>query len=252
MLRFNAEAARDVSTFIFHLAQAVEENVADSLTVRFKAGRHRRVVPTPVHVREERHGGEACPSPSTASRHVRGARGGGRGIAGRGVFAVRCGEWRCTGRAVGKGREEDARTIPPNSARKGDVNMKVGIASSYTFFFWIAWIIVSAAIAAVTAGLGLILLLPLFWHKRAVVNRNRLLFEPGSNNITCEHGRWFVKDDDLVPISAIDNVKLDRSLLGKIFGWCVITIETRSESYSLSHVSTNEAEAFRKAILSAK
>lgn len=130
--------------------------------------------------------------------------------------------------------------------------MKVGIASSYTFFFWIAWIIVSAAIAAVTAGLGLILLLPLFWYKRAVVNRNRILFETGSNSITCEHGRWFVKDDDLVPISAIDNVKLDRSLLGKIFGWCVITIETRSESYSLSHVSTNEAEAFRKALLSAQ
>lgn len=130
--------------------------------------------------------------------------------------------------------------------------MKVSIASSYTFFFWIAWIIVSAAIAAVTAGLGLILLLPLFWYKRAVVNRNRILFETDSNSITCEHGRCFVKDDDLVPISAIDNVKLDRSLLGKIFGWCVIAIETRSESYSLSHVSTNEAETFRKALLSTK
>ena len=50
-----------------------------------------------------------------------------------------------------------------------------------------------------------------------------------------------------MPISATDNVKLERSLLGKIFGWRVITIETGSESYSLSYVSTNEAGAFRKA-----
>lgn len=130
--------------------------------------------------------------------------------------------------------------------------MKVGIASSYTFFFWIVWIVIAVGICAFAGGLGLLILLLPFWHKRAVVNRNRLLFEPGSKSITCEHGRWFVKDDDLVPISAIDNVKLDRSLLGKLFGWCVITIETRSESYSLSHVSTNEAEAFRKALLSTK
>ena len=131
--------------------------------------------------------------------------------------------------------------------------MKVGVASSYSFFFWIAWSIIPvAAVMQTGEPLILIVLLPLFWYKRAVVNRNRILFETGSNSITCEHGRWFVKDDDLVPISAIDNVKLDRSLLGKIFGWCVITIETRSESYSLSHVSTNEAEAFRKALLTTK
>ena len=130
--------------------------------------------------------------------------------------------------------------------------MKVGVAISYSIFFWIVWIIISVVIGIFTSGLGLLILLPSFWYKKAVVNRNRILFETGSKSITCEHGRWFVKDDDLVPISAIDNVKLDRSLLGKIFGWCVITIETRSESYSLSYVSTNEAEAFRKALLSTK
>ena len=130
--------------------------------------------------------------------------------------------------------------------------MKVGVAISYSIFFWIVWIIISVVIGTFTSGLGLLILLPSFWYKKAVVNRNRILFETGSKSITCEHGRWFVKDDDLVPISAIDNVKLDRSLLGKIFGWCVITIETRSESYSLSYVSTNEAEAFRKALLSTK
>lgn len=131
--------------------------------------------------------------------------------------------------------------------------MKVGIASSYSIFFWTLWIVIAVVIGIFTAGVGaLLILLPSFWYKRAVVNRNRILFETDSNSITCEHGRWFVKDDDLVPISAIDNVKLDRSLLGKIFGWCVITIETRSESYSLSHVSTNEAEAFRKALLTTK
>ena len=130
--------------------------------------------------------------------------------------------------------------------------MKVGIASSYSIFFWTVWIVIAVGIWAFAGALGLLVLLLPFWYKRAVVNRNRILFETGSNSITCEHGRWFVKDDDLVPISAIDNVKLDRSLLGKIFGWCVIMIETRSESYSLSYVSTNEAEAFRKALLSTK
>ena len=156
------------------------------------------------------------------------------------------------GQEVGEGREEAVRAIPPNSARKGDANMKVGIASSYSIFFWIVWIVIAVGICAFAGGLGLLVLLLPFWYKRAVVNRNRILFETGSQSITCEHGRWFVKDDDLVPISAIDNVKLDRSLLGKIFGWCVIMIETRSESYSLSYVSTNEAEAFRKALLSTK
>lgn len=130
--------------------------------------------------------------------------------------------------------------------------MKVGIASSYSIFFWTVWIVIAVGICAFAGALGLLILLLPFWYKRAVVNRNRILFETGSNSITCEHGRWFVKDDDLVPVSAIDNVKLDRSLLGKIFGWCVIMIETRSESYSLSYVSTNEAEAFRKALLSTK
>ena len=38
VLRFDADVARDASTFLFHPQQSVEENADGSLTVRFEAG----------------------------------------------------------------------------------------------------------------------------------------------------------------------------------------------------------------------
>ena len=116
--------------------------------------------------------------------------------------------------------------------------MTIAIAPAVTVIYWLArgW---------------LVPLLPVFiWHKKAVVNRNRILFEEDAHSVTVHHGRWFVLDDDIVQISAIDHIKLNRSVLGKIFGYCDLTLETRSEIYQLKDVSTRQAEAFRDTILS--
>ena len=75
VLRFDAEAARDASAFLFHPGQSVEENEDDSLTVRFEAGGLDEMCWHLITWGGERHGGEArSPSP-TAGQDVRGARG---------------------------------------------------------------------------------------------------------------------------------------------------------------------------------
>ena len=127
--------------------------------------------------------------------------------------------------------------------------MKVSVSTAYSVFFWVKWITISVVLSPFTLGLSLLLLPFLFWYKQAVVNRSKFLFETGGKTITCEHGRWFVLDDDIVQVSAIDNIKLNRSGLGKLFGWCHMTIESRSASYALACVATAEAEAFRKEVM---
>ena len=116
--------------------------------------------------------------------------------------------------------------------------IEVGVARGYSIFFWTAWII---------CILGILLLPILLWYKKAVVNRSRIRFKAGSDRVTVEHGRWFVKDEDTVPVSAIDNIKLDHSVLGKMAGWCDITVVTRSEEYHIPYVSASSAKRFRAA-----
>lgn len=125
----------------------------------------------------------------------------------------------------------------------------VGVSGSYSVFFWVMAIIVTAVAAVASGGIGILIFPFLIWHKLAVVNRTKILFEDNTNRLTFQRGRWLVKDDDVVPVKAIDNVKLNRSLLGKIFGWCDILIETRSEAYKIKNVSTKQAEKFREAFL---
>lgn len=125
----------------------------------------------------------------------------------------------------------------------------VNVAGSYGVFFWISAIIWTTVVAVFTAGFGILLFPILVWYKKMVVNRTKIIFENDTNKLTFQRGRWLVKDDDVVPVRAIDNVKLNRSLMGKIFGWCDILIDTRSETYKIKYVSTKAAEQFRDAFL---
>lgn len=125
----------------------------------------------------------------------------------------------------------------------------VGVSRSYSIFYWVNALLLTTIIAALTAGIGVFLFPIVVWYKLAVINRTKVMFEDSTNMLIFQRGRWFVKDDDIVPVKAIDNVKLNRSILGKIFGWCDISIETRSEVYSIKYVSTRQAERFRLAFL---
>lgn len=119
----------------------------------------------------------------------------------------------------------------------------VRIATVFSVFYWIVW-----------GGLSLLFVITfpiVAWYYFAVVRRKRFEFREGDNRITYVKGGWFVSDDDSLPLRAIDNVKIDRSLLGAIFGWCTIRLETRSENYKLSGVSQSQSQSFRTAILDA-
>lgn len=125
----------------------------------------------------------------------------------------------------------------------------VGVSRAYTFFFWLNAIVWSLLLGTATAGVGFLLLPVLAWYKVAVINRTKILFENETKRFVFQRGRWFVKDDDVVPVKAVDNVKLNRSITGKIFGWCDIQVETRSETYKIKYVATAAAEQFREAFL---
>ncbi|WP_245290258.1 MULTISPECIES: PH domain-containing protein [unclassified Shinella] len=125
----------------------------------------------------------------------------------------------------------------------------VGVSMSFSIFYWCAALIWTTLAAIATGGVGILLFFVFLWRKVAVINRTKIIFENNTNRLTVQHGRWFIKDDDVVPVKAIDNVKLNRSILGKIFGWCDIMIETRSEAYVIKYVSTRMAETFRNDFL---
>lgn len=126
---------------------------------------------------------------------------------------------------------------------------KVRVAGAYSVFFWINAIIWTVILAALTMGVGLLLFPILLWRKIAVINRTGIDYSDDAKSFTFYRGRWFVRDDDTIPVKSIDNVKINRSLSGKIFGWCDVLVETRAEAYKIAHVTTRNAERFRQAFL---
>ena len=125
---------------------------------------------------------------------------------------------------------------------------EVRVGQSYSVFFWLNAVFWSI----ITAGIALPVIVLLAIYKFRVINRSKIQFSNGARAIKFLRGRWFVRDDDMIPVSAVDNVKLDRSILGRIFGWCDILFETRSETYRLRYVSTKQAEQFRDMFLGAE
>jgi len=122
-------------------------------------------------------------------------------------------------------------------------------ARAYSVFFWISAVFWSLLIGAVTAGLGLLLFPFFIWYKLAVINRTRAFYRPGEKAIIFHRGRWFVRDEDAIPVKSIDNIKLDKSVLGNIFGWVNIRFMTRSDDYRIKYVDRNEAMRFRNVFI---
>ena len=133
-----------------------------------------------------------------------------------------------------------------------DAHTNVDLSTAYTVFYWLIDGIVLFFIMLVISGLGspggawlvgCIIVLIKIWYKKAVLNRTKIFYEKGAKQITFQRGRWFVRDEDFIPIKAIDNIKLDRSLPGKIFGFCTLRLATRgNEPYLLKGPSTKQAE----------
>ena len=136
-----------------------------------------------------------------------------------------------------------------------DTHTNVNLSTAYTVSYWL-WNVLFIMLVVVVLGLteeawlvGFILTLLSIWHKKAVVNRTKIFYEKGANKLTFQTGRWFVRDEDFIPIKAIDNIKMDRSLPGKLLGFCTLRLETHgNEPYLMKGPSTKQAEKFRDAI----
>lgn len=121
----------------------------------------------------------------------------------------------------------------------------VGVATSSTVIYWLFWLL----LIVISMGLALIIFPISLIYRLRVTNRTRLVYDENSNRVRYTRGRLFTLDDDVIPVRSIDNVKIDRTVLGSLFGWCNLEIYTRAEKYRLTQVSKQDAEAFREAFL---
>lgn len=81
------------------------------------------------------------------------------------------------------------------------------------------------------------------------IKRNALEFD--GEKITLTIGRIFVVDDEMLPLSSVSSILLDKSLVGRILGYCTIRIITRASNAIVMHnASEKQAIAFRDKIMS--
>lgn len=116
--------------------------------------------------------------------------------------------------------------------------MTIRLARWYTVWFWVIW------------SVPCICILPfpfVYWYKIRVLNRSYIALKEGTLHLY--QGRWFVLDDDVVYVKAIDHIKIDRSLMGYFFGWCSIVITTRNGTFSYKYMDLHAAEAVRGQIM---
>lgn len=116
--------------------------------------------------------------------------------------------------------------------------LEVRIAKAYTIFFWILYCIPS------------LFILPyifIYWYKVRVINRNYIELYPKTLHLY--QGRWFVADDDVVYTNAVDHIKIDRSVMGYIFGWCTLVITTRNGQFVYHYMNMKDSEALRNEVI---
>lgn len=118
----------------------------------------------------------------------------------------------------------------------------VGPAPAFSILYWLGAIVFSALFAFLPMPF-------LAWYKLAVINRTRAIYRVGDRAVTFHRGRLFVRDEDTIPISAIDNIKLDYTVPGKVFGWVNMFFMTRTDVYRIDHVSSEDAVRFRNIFL---
>lgn len=116
--------------------------------------------------------------------------------------------------------------------------LEVRVAKAYTVWFWILYFIPS---------LFIIPYFFIYWYKYRVVNRNYIELYPKTLHLY--QGRWFVADDDVVYTSAVDHIKVDRSILGYIFGWCTLVITTRSGQFIYKYMDMKASESLRNEVI---
>lgn len=116
--------------------------------------------------------------------------------------------------------------------------LEVRVAKAYTVWFWILYFIPS---------LFIIPYFFIYWYKYRVVNRNYIELYPKTLHLY--QGRWFVADDDVVYTSAVDHIKVDRSILGYIFGWCTLVITTRSGQFTYKYMDMKASESLRNEVI---
>lgn len=81
------------------------------------------------------------------------------------------------------------------------------------------------------------------------IKRNALEFD--GEKITLTIGRIFVVDDEMLPLSSVSSILLDKSLVGRILGYCTIRIITRASNAIVMHnASEKQATAFRDKVMS--
>ena len=118
------------------------------------------------------------------------------------------------------------------------VILEVKVAKPYSFIFWILYLIPS------------LLILPfpiIYWYKKRVIDRNYIELYP--KTIHLYQGRWFVADDDVVYTTAVDHIKIDRTILGYIFGWCTLIISTRSGQFTYKYMDMETSELLRNQVI---
>ena len=81
---------------------------------------------------------------------------------------------------------------------------------------------------------------------KALLNPYKLLILTDRRIIGSVKPRLLTKDRVDLAHAAIDNLREDETIMGNLFGWVAITIESRSQSYTLTMVSKGSAKRFKQ------
>ena len=96
-----------------------------------------------------------------------------------------------------------------------------------------------------TFGLALMYQAYLRRHETMILTNRRLI---GSINPTL-----FTKDKIEIPLSAIDNILVDETFWGNLFGWVILRVETRgNQPHEQRMVNKESAQALKNALYTAK
>lgn len=90
----------------------------------------------------------------------------------------------------------------------------------------------------------IVFVLPLFLYKLHII-KNEVIIITNKRIIGSVSPKLFTKDKIEMPLKNVDNIKEDETILGNIFGWTAIRIETRSASYVQRQVTKDSVKALK-------
>ena len=92
--------------------------------------------------------------------------------------------------------------------------------------------------------LGICTLGLLFLYKLHII-KNEVIIITNKRIIASVSPKLFTKDKIELTLKGVDNIREDETLLGNIFGWTAIQIETRSDSYAQRQITKDSMKALR-------